>query len=365
MENLTEQHLQLENQKFTYEINLITESAKETDKGLEIEGIAVSATTSRNGIKYVAEEIESMKSMTGIPILDSHNQDTVEAIKGIVINDWFDESVKARMFRGLITDEKIAGMIKQGLINRVSIGAMAKELVKEVTKKAVSYVAKGLEVLELSLVAVAGVPTATFTHSMSEAFKIKEEEKANMSSEENKSDATLTEALKAQLQAENKLKEANEKMREMEEASKDTASKEELQTAITEKKGLEERLNAIEKEKHKEMAATLTEKLVALKLISEEDKKTELDKNEKLPKESLTALYERVKDMKTEEGDGEEDKASEAKKTAESKGKLKTVDSLEEVDGGDLIVERTREGLSFWKMPEEDLKITGEGNGVR
>jgi hypothetical protein len=362
----------LEDTKFTYQIpfELITESAKDTPEGLEIEGVAVSASVSRNGIKYVADELKDMKSMKGIPILDSHNQDTIEAIKGKVTKDWYDEGKKARMFRGLITDPKVAEMIKSGLINRVSIGAVAKELLKEVRKNATYYIAKGLEVLELSLVAVAGVASATFTHSMTEAFKPLEGK--SMGDGENieinvKDDAKLSEAIKAREAAEAELKTAKEKARQLEEASKDTTSKTELDKITKEKKELMEKLDTIEAEKHKEMAIKCAEKMIEAGFVKEEDKKAELERNEKLDHASLSTLYERVKGFKPEEeGDGKGKGEGEPEKQAESKGKLLTVKDLEEVSDGDFIVERGRDGVSLWQMPKEADRINrGDQYGVR
>lgn len=86
------------------------------------------------------------------------------------------------MFEGVIKDKRYQEMISEGLINNVSVGATVddvEELYNEETGKT-TYALKGIEFLEVSLVAIPADPGAGFSKSsfeavVSEALKMKKE----------------------------------------------------------------------------------------------------------------------------------------------------------------------------------------------
>jgi len=147
-------------------VTTITEIAQSQGGNfLNISGVAVDETVSYNGVKYIAEELRNAcQTLSNKPILKDHKNE-VDSIVGRITEAYFDESSKSVKYRGQIMDEKMKEMINDGRIKQVSIGAKVKELAKE-TKENVNYViAKGIEFVELSLVAIHGVPNATVTNN--------------------------------------------------------------------------------------------------------------------------------------------------------------------------------------------------------
>lgn len=159
-----------------------SESLSAETKDFIIKGIAINATTTRNGNTYTVEELrKNGKTLEGRPILRDHLNST-EAIVGRVTRAEYSEMDKALLFEGVIKDPKYKAMIADGLINNVSVGAMvedAEEVVDEATGRS-SYSLKGLQFLEVSLVAIpadpnAGFATASFDRAVAEAIKAKKE----------------------------------------------------------------------------------------------------------------------------------------------------------------------------------------------
>jgi HK97 family phage prohead protease len=152
-----------------------------------IRGIAINETTTRNGVKYTGEELKkSAYSMRNRPILKDHNN-SVESIVGrTTMNIEYDDAGHYLPFEGRIVDEWTKQRIKEGLITNVSVGAHVQDLAKEKTEEGDVIVAKGIEFVELSLVAVPGDPNAgifqDFNTAVSESFKIKEREEERMQS---------------------------------------------------------------------------------------------------------------------------------------------------------------------------------------
>lgn len=146
-------------------------------KEFSIKGTAINATTTRNGNVYSIEELRgSGKSLRGKPILVDHIN-SVDKIAGIVTRAEYDEAKQAVMFEGVIKDARYKEMIADGRVQNVSVGAMvetAEEITDETTGKT-NYLLKGIEFLEVSLVAIPADPNANFAASVSEAFKLNEE----------------------------------------------------------------------------------------------------------------------------------------------------------------------------------------------
>jgi hypothetical protein len=147
-------------------------------KTFKVSGVAVEETTSRNGIRYTAEELrKAAPSLKGKPIIKDHNK-SVDNIVGIVEISNFNDATKKLEFRGDIMDDRMKEMIGDGRIQNVSIGASVEQLIEESDGKNKTFTAKGINFEELSLVVVPGVQAATINQALeskiSEALKIKE-----------------------------------------------------------------------------------------------------------------------------------------------------------------------------------------------
>jgi len=150
----------------------ISEALSNDDEFI-IKGIAINETTTRNGITYVASELEqAAPSFRNKPILVDHSASINDIVGRTTENVVFNSITKAIEFEGRIMDKKIKEMINDGRITDVSIGAKVNDLVEN--KEDGSITAVGLEGLELSLVAVPGDPGAGLANALSESFKIKE-----------------------------------------------------------------------------------------------------------------------------------------------------------------------------------------------
>ena len=150
----------------------ITE-ANNSGNDFMIRGVAINETTTRNGITYVASELqEAAPSFRNKPIMLDHSGSVKDIVGRTTENVNFNSMSKSINFEGRIMDPKIKEMINDGRITDVSIGAKVQDLIKN--EKDGSITAVGMEGLEISLVAIPGDPGANLANSLSEAFKIKE-----------------------------------------------------------------------------------------------------------------------------------------------------------------------------------------------
>ncbi len=142
------------------------------NKEFIIKGIAISEETTRNGITYIAEELEkAAPSWTGKPILLDHSNSVKDIVGRVKETVWNNEN-KSIEFAGQIMEEDIQNKINQGLITDVSIGAMVEDMIED--KEAGTMTAIGLEGLELSLVAIPGSTSAGIENAMQNSFRLKE-----------------------------------------------------------------------------------------------------------------------------------------------------------------------------------------------
>lgn len=140
------------------------------DPDFMIKGTAITETTTRNNHKYVAEELQKCApGMVGKPLLVDHDN-RVESIKGVVSNAMFNPQTRSIEFEAKVMDKNIREMIRDGRIKNVSIGAFCKELIEEEG----AYVAKGMEIAELSLVAVPADVNADFAMAFANNIALKE-----------------------------------------------------------------------------------------------------------------------------------------------------------------------------------------------
>ena len=148
----------------------ITEFGNNLDNFI-IKGTAISETTTHNGHKYIAEELEkAAPSLNGRPLLVDHKNE-VGAIKGKVLKSYYDPMSKDIKFEAQIMDKEIQAMVSDGRLSKVSIGAYAKDLVKEEDG---SYKAVGIKIGELSMVAVPADEHASFAMGLSANYNLKE-----------------------------------------------------------------------------------------------------------------------------------------------------------------------------------------------
>jgi hypothetical protein len=150
-----------------------------TNSDFIIKGVAINETTTRNNVKYIGEELEkAAPSLRGKPILKDHNN-AVDNIVGRITKATFDPTFRAVMFEGKIMEQKYKDMIKDGRINSVSIGAMVHEIEKSEIEGA-PLIPRGIDFVELSLVAVPADPNAGFAQAMCEKFDMQESKPIEM-----------------------------------------------------------------------------------------------------------------------------------------------------------------------------------------
>jgi hypothetical protein len=253
---------EMENTKLNFVVPIIELLQQKDDDKLDnvmrIEGVAIEETTSRNNVTYKVDELEmAADTLVGAPLLKDHNN-TVDGIVGKVTEAYMDG--KQLKFKAEVMDDSMKEKIKNGLIKNVSVGSKLKELQKVVEDEVTKFVAKGIEFLELSLVAVPGVKGATFSQSVTEAFDAFEvEERNNM---ENKLKA-IEEKLALLL-----AKESEEEVLEEEPEAEAEAEEE-----VEDNTEMEEKFSAVNKEMNDLKSALLevTKELVSRKSVVSEN----------------------------------------------------------------------------------------------
>jgi len=153
------------NQKLNFSLN-INESSTFNNEFL-IKGTAINAVTTRNGHTFLAEELSiSANSLKGRPLLKDHTN-TIDSIVGKVIDAFYDSISKSIKFTASIFDETIKQKIQAGLITSVSVGANVKEIEEGENG---DVIVKGIEFVELSLVAVPADPNAGFAMAIMQSL---------------------------------------------------------------------------------------------------------------------------------------------------------------------------------------------------
>lgn len=272
--------------KLSYSVP-INESGLINDEFL-IGGTAISCTTTSNNHKFIAEELrESAQTLNGVPLLVDHRNE-ISAIKGRVKSGEYDEENSRINFKAIIKDSEIKKMIKDGLINSVSVGATVRD-VEEIDEV---LVPRGIVFKELSLVAVPADSNATFSVALKEAYSAQEkmkkctecdkmipEEKmgAHMEKMHPKKESQVqpvnTEVITTS-QVSDKLKGG---LKEME--TQEKAEKSEMSQVTDMLKNFQEQLNAMKLETEKAKAETV--KVQAEKLALEEKMNKHVEVSEK------------------------------------------------------------------------------------
>lgn len=137
-----------------------------------IRGTAISETITHNGHQYIAEELEkATPTLIGKKLLKNHDNNT-DSVVGRVLQAHWDPKSKAIKFEAKVVDKRMRELIDEGILDTVSVGAYAEDLVKNEDTGA--YIAKGIKFAELSLVAVPADEAATFAVAFSKNFALKE-----------------------------------------------------------------------------------------------------------------------------------------------------------------------------------------------
>jgi hypothetical protein len=219
---------------------VITESKTEGEKKrMFIVGNAISAGFSRNKtldgkkILYKEEELKkAAEKMVGIPLMLNHESDDVRNIMGTVVEARYENGsvpYKAEIDTG---ETDIVRKLENGHINRVSIGADYEKL--EIKEDTVSPI--GLEIMELSLVPIAGIPTADISQVICEKYEV-----SKMADNTKELEAQISELKAQNTKLASESASIAEKLKVQEEASKiaDSKSKEisEMASVIKELKG--------------------------------------------------------------------------------------------------------------------------------
>ena len=274
-------------------------------KDFMITGTAVDASVSRNNVRYLPEELQaSVTTLKGVPILDSHKQESVKNILGIVQDAFFDNSTNSVKFKGKIMDKEIQNMISDGRIRNVSIGARVKDLPKDEDSE--TRTAKGIEFLELSLVPIQGVKNATISQALFEKQSFVDDvENILKQIELENGEDNMTEEIK---EVKNEEVEALKKQVEDYKVQETTMKKEneELKAQIVSFKKVDERLTSLEN--------------------------------------SLTQIIEKLNKPVEEK--------KEIPQKVEEKVEPKTVvETVEAPKEDDLVIERFNDGVSIWRKP--------------
>ena len=165
MQTPTPDKQKIYNQKLNFSMQ-INESSTINNEFM-IKGTAINAVTTRNGHTFLAEELSiSASSLKGRPLLKDHTN-TIDSIIGKVIDAFYEPMSQSIKFTASIFDESIKQKIKAGLINSVSVGANVKDIEEGENG---DVIVKGIEFVELSLVAVPADPNAGFAMAIMQSL---------------------------------------------------------------------------------------------------------------------------------------------------------------------------------------------------
>lgn len=160
--------------KWTESITIEESGEEGKSKWVKIGGVAVEAVTSRNDRKYLAEEL-AKQDIKGIKIFMDHNSGEARNAVGKIESQGFD-GTKLRhesKIRNTVKNPDVVEMVQDGLIDSVSIGATG-DLKRIVEDGNEIYEVRNLEIGELSLVGIGGVPSAKidFATAVAENFSL-------------------------------------------------------------------------------------------------------------------------------------------------------------------------------------------------
>ncbi len=188
------------------------ESSATIDGDFTIQGVAINETTTSNGHKFIGEELsKSAHTLIGVPLLKDHNN-SVDSIVGKVNTAHFNEATNNIPFKAVVKDSKIKQLIKDGLLNTVSVGAHVDPSNIEELENG-DIIPHNITFKELSVVAIPADSGATFGVALNNAYK-KLNSNENLISTERGKD-TMTKEKK--ISEEDKTTEVKEKVKEVKE----------------------------------------------------------------------------------------------------------------------------------------------------
>lgn len=160
-------------QKLEYNVPIQQSISSNNSKKFLISGIAINSVLTRNGVKFEKDELmKSAPSLRKKPLLKDHDNSIDSIVGQTTENVFFDEGCGAIRFEAEVIDEACKKKIQAGLISSVSVGCTA---MLETEDDCV--IARGIDFMELSLVAVPADPNAGIQTAIECAMKLKEKEK--------------------------------------------------------------------------------------------------------------------------------------------------------------------------------------------
>lgn len=187
------------------------QSSAELNGDFIINGIAINETTTSNGHQFIGEELsKAANTMIGVPLLKDHDN-SIDSIVGKVQGAHWDEGMRNIPFRAIVKDPKVKQLIKDGLLNTVSVGAHVNPADIEESEDG-SIIPHNIFFKELSVVAVPADSGATFSMALNNAYRshstkmvensTKDERRDNMTEEEKKTESEAPEAEETPVEAE-------------------------------------------------------------------------------------------------------------------------------------------------------------------
>ena len=252
-------------EKLVFSSPIIAESKTEGDrKRMFIIGNAITAGFSRNKtmdgkkILYKEEELKrAAEKMVGIPLMLNHDSDDVRKIVGKVVEARFENGAVPYKAEIDIGETDIVRKLEGGFINRVSIGSDYERL--EIKEDTVSPI--GLDILELSMIPIAGIPTADISQVICEKYEV-----SNMADNTKELESQLAE-MKTQIEKLTSEKASiAEKLKASEEAGKIAEAKTSEFSKLNDViKELKEKVSAIERTPKGVVETGIKEKRLELK----------------------------------------------------------------------------------------------------
>ena len=138
-------------------------------KKLNVKGVAVRSGVSRNGYKYVPQELAPYApTLKSRPIMKDH-LGTVDSTVGLVTNSYSSDEGESVVFEGWIKEDSSGTLekIEDERIKEVSIGAIASRIVKE-SEDSEELIPRGLTAVELSLTPIPGVIGTSISQAITE-----------------------------------------------------------------------------------------------------------------------------------------------------------------------------------------------------
>ena len=346
---------------------------------MNVIGLAIKQGISRNGIKYIAEELEKFApTLVGCNIQKDHSP-SIDASVGKITDATYEDKGAKVLFKGWVKNDNsnLIEKIEDGRISKVSIGAIAGKLIKE-KEDDPHMIAKDLHSVELSLVVVPGVVGASISQALESVQQNKVDSKIKIKSvrevfdytetEDENYDLTEDETKNIQASIDSKKTESMEskeeiivKTEEIKQESVDTSDIQKIDSDIIsnsevtesvienkEDKSLVEDAKMSEDENKTDAVVVVTES----KVSAQEEKAPSINVEELVEKISET-FSAQLKPIRDEITKLKEDKVKEVKETKSEFKSSDVTDKVKEAfSAGEYCVEKEKGALSLFRMPD-------------